>query len=297
MKNYSIISLGPEYNKINNIFTNYLCKNYNLTNSIDNIDFIIIGSFVSLDEYNLIKTLKCKKILYLTEPIQNFYQFTYQLYLENEFNIIFGNINHDIINNNYKFPLYITYIDYRNNLLYEYSNYNVKNCNNREKKFCCLINRHDVGNTRTNIYNSLKDIDNISCPSNLFNNCSNEELNSIGNYEYVRQFKFNICSENFITSIPGNITEKLIIACIAGAIPIYCGFFDDIDEKIFNKNRILFYDPFNNETINEVKNKVIYLLNNEEEFNNFYKQDVFCENAFEIIKDLDNNVINMFNNL
>ena len=297
MKNYSIISLWSEFDKIHNIFTDYLCKNYNFKDNTDDIDFIVIGSFVSLDDYNLIKTLKCKKIFYLTEPIEKFYETTYKLYQENEFDIIFGNINNDPINNNYKYPLYISYIDYKNNLLYKYANHYVKNCDSTIKNFCCLINRHDIGNTRKNIYNILKDIDNINCPSNLFNNCSNEELNRIGHCEYVKKFKFNICSENFITNIKGNITEKLIISCIGGAIPIYCGWFDDIDEKIFNKNRILFYDPFNEESINEVKNKVLYLLGNDEEFNNFYKQDVFCENAFEIIKELDNTIINLFNNL
>jgi hypothetical protein len=297
MKNYSIISFWPGFNKNSNIIRDYLCKNYNFKDDTNDIDFIVIGSFVSIDDYNLIKTLNCIKIFYLTEPIEKFYQTTYQLYLENEFNIIFGNINNDIAHNIYKYPLYITSIEHRNDFFIKDTNDYVKNCNNTEKKFCCLINRHDFGNTRTNIYNSLKDIDNIICPSNLFNNCSNEELNSIGNCAYIRQFKFNICPENFITSVKGNITEKIIKACVSGAIPIYCGWFDDIDEQIFNKNRILFYDPFNNDSINEVKNKVMHLLNNEEEFNNFYKQDVFCETAFQVIKELDKNVINMFNNL
>ena len=84
---------------------------------------------------------------------------------------------------------------------------------------------------------------------------------------------------------------------MGGAIPIYYGWFDDIDEKIFNKNRILFYDPLNEESINNIKNKILFLLNNEDEFNNFYKQDVFCENAYQTIQDLDINLINMFNNL
>ena len=99
------------------------------------------------------------------------------------------------MNNKYKFPLYIPHIDYKDKSLFSDVNNYVKNCDTKIKKFCCLINRHDMKNTRTSIYNSLKEIDTINCPSNLFNNCSNEELNNIGNKEYIKKYKFNICPE------------------------------------------------------------------------------------------------------
>jgi hypothetical protein len=297
MKNYKIISFWQNFDYNNNIFSNYFCKNYNLKEDIDNIDFIIIGSFVSLNDYNIIKNLKCIKVLCITEPIEFFYENTYKLYLENEFNFIIGTINNDIMNNKYKFPLYIPHIDYKDKSLFNDVNNYVKNCDTKIKKFCCLINTHDMKNTRTSIYNSLKEIDTINCPSNLFNNCSNEELNNIGNATYIKKYKFNICPENCFTNVNGYITEKILNCCLGGAIPIYYGWFDDIDEKIFNKNRILFYDPLNEESINIVKNKILLFLNNEDEFNNFYKQDVFCENAYQTIQDLDINLINMFNNL
>ena len=195
MKNYKIISFWQNFDYNNNIFSNYFCKNYNLSEYNDNIDFLIIGSFVSLNDYNIIKNLKCIKVLYITEPIEFFYENTYKLYLENEFNFIIGTINNDIMNNKYKFPLYIPHIDYKDKSLFSDVNNYVKNCDTKIKKFCCLINRHDMKNTRTSIYNSLKEIDTINCPSNLFNNCSNEELNNIGNKEYIKKYKFNICPE------------------------------------------------------------------------------------------------------
>ena len=165
------------------------------------------------------------------------------------------------------------------------------------KKFCCLIATHDTKNTRTFIYDKLKDINEITCPSNLFNNCSNEELNTIGNVEYIKQFKYNICSENCLTNIEGYITEKILNCTLAGTIPIYCGSFDEIDEKIFNKNRILLYDPNNEESINNIRNIVISLENNNEQFNNFYRQDVFCTDAHEVILQFEKDLQDKINSL
>ena len=79
---------------------------------------------------------------------------------------------------------------------------------------------------------------------------------------------------------------------MGGAIPIYFGWFDEIDEKIFNKNRILFYDPCDNDSIENIKNKIIYFLNNEDDFINFYKQDLFCDTAYDVIQKLENNFMN-----
>ena len=295
-KKYSIISFWNGFSYENNIFTNNYFKNYELSNDYNLIDILIIGSFVSENEYNIIKKIKCYKILYISEPIEFFYNFTYKLYLENEYNMIYGCIDNNILNNKYKFPLYLDYFNYNSNI-FEITNNYVKNCNINDKNFCCLINRHDKLNTRTLIYNKLTLISLINCPSDLFNNCSNEELNSIGNIEYIKKFKFNICPENCKTNINGYITEKLLNSCLGGAIPIYYGWFDEIDEKIFNKNRILFYDPNNEDSINKIYNKILYFSNNYEEFNNFYRQNIFKETAYDTIKLLENNLVKYFKNI
>ena len=297
---YSIISFWPGYNYSNNIFTNLLCKNHELiiyNDDLDDIDFIIIGSFINNNLYNFINKLKCKKILYISEPIEKFnsYNFTFKLYTENMFDIIIGCIDNYI--NKYKYPLYINYFNYNDPNIYKDINNYVKNCNPNIKNFCCLINTHDQLNTRTSIYNILKDIDNISCPSILFNNCSNEELNSIGNVEYIKKFKFNICAENCTTNIKGYITEKLLNCCLGCAIPIYSGWFDDIDEKIFNRNRILFYDPNNEESINNTYNKVKELMEDNNKLENFYRMDVFMETAYETCNMIHNNLLNMLKNI
>jgi hypothetical protein len=298
MLKYSIISFWNGYVYNDNMFTHKFCNKHLLTFNYEESNFIIIGSFVNENEYNLIKNLKCKKILYITEPIEFFnnYAYTYKLYIENDIDFITGCINNDISNNRYKYPLYLCYINLSDKNIFNIINNYVKHADINEKKFCTLINTHDNKNTRTPIYNILKEIDNIICPSILFNNCSDEELNKIGNNEFLKKFKFNICSENCLTNINGYITEKLINCCMGGSIPIYCGSFDEIDEKIFNKERILFYDSFNESTMNYVKDKILSLINNEEEFNKFYKQDVFCKDSFEHAKLLEDNLIDFFDN-
>ena len=294
---YSIICFWEEYSYNNNQFTNNYLKNYNYVNDFDNIDFIIIGPFINEYYYNIIINLKCIKFLYICEPIKeyNHYYLTVDLLNKNIFDVIFGCINNKE-NSRYKMPLYMEYFDYKNKNIYNLTNEYVKKCNISDKFFCSLINTHDVKNTRTKIYNYLKKIEYITCPSILFNNTSNKELNKIGNIEYIKKFKFNICAENCITKLEGYITEKLLNCCLGGAIPIYCGWFDEIDEKIFNKNRILFYDPNNDESINNIYNIVKELMIDNNKLNDFYRMDVFNETAYETLQNMHNNLLNKLNN-
>lgn len=290
---YSIISFWSEFSYSNNIFINNYFNKYKYINNYDNIDFIIIGSFINVKEYHKIKAMNCKKILYISEPIEIFYKYTYKLYQENNIDIIFGSIDNDIKNNRYKLPLYLLSFNYKDKNTFIDTNKYVKNCDISNKEFCCLINRHDKKKTRSNIYHLLKNIGFITCPSNLFNNCSNDTLNKLGNITYIRQFLFNICSENYITTVKGYITEKLLNCCLAGAIPIYCGHFDEIDAEIFNKNRIIFYDPYNKKSIKNVHDKIYDLINNNDQLIEFYQQDIFCDTAYDTIIELENNILNL----
>tara|TARA_Y100000992_G_scaffold266952_2_gene205208 strand:+ start:5472 stop:6338 length:867 start_codon:yes stop_codon:yes gene_type:complete len=242
-------------------------------------DFLIV---FPIGYYNseTVRKSKLKTILFITEPIANcdHYKDIYKDYKNNYFDIIFGCINHDPVNNRFKFPLYLHnnnfHLNYRNLI----TNDLVKNMSYDDilsKKFCALINRWDPDNIRTDMYNCLIELEKITCPSKLLNNCSNEELNKIEKHNYLKQFKFNICSENFGNTLDGYITEKLNDSCLGCSIPIYCGNFDEIDGKIFNKNRILFYDYKDKESLNKVYLKVKYLLNNNDEFVRFYKQDIY----------------------
>ena len=72
-------------------------------------------------------------------------------------------------------------------------------------------------------------------PGKLFNNASNEELNSIGKQEYLKRFIFNICPENTVEE--GYTTEKIFQCIEAGCIPIYNGI-RPVEKGILNQERI-----------------------------------------------------------
>jgi hypothetical protein len=291
-----------DFNYKNNFITDLL-KIYNINYVIvdDYIDYLIIGSFINnINDVNIIKSYpkNTKKILFISEPIEIFFPYTYEFFINNEFNYVFGS-NNDFYKNNiqihFKFPLYMIYFDYKNSNIFSDVNNYVLNQDIFSKKIICLINSHDNKNSRTPIYmNLLRKGININCPGKLFNNSSNDELNLVGKHEYLKKFIFNICSENTKTLPKGYITEKLLQSCMAGCIPIYCGNFDDIDEKIFNVNRILFYDYESEESVNYCCLHILYLINNNNKLESFYKQPPFIDTAYNTLINLEENFMNIF---
>lgn len=267
---------------------------------------LVVDIRLQESEYNNIFTLsRYKTMLFITEPIQYFgseprpvSKYSYKAFTENKFPYLFGCINHDPKNGRYKFPLYmfIPSFDYKNKCYYSHINYIIQNTSLSQlnaKRFNALINHWDI-KTRTCIYERLINIGHIDCPSTLFNNCSNEELNKIGKINYLQNYKFNVCSENFdYDNVPGYITEKLMECCLSGAIPIYAGWFDKYDEKILNKNRIIFYNSFDDKSIEYAYYKVKFLMENPEMLLQFYNQPVFCETAYETVQELCNDFENL----
>ena len=237
--------------------------------------------------HSLANTLKSfkhikKLILYITEPIEHTYKITHQLLLDNIFDSVWGCIDHNPSIHHFKLPLYC--FPELTQSLFDLSNNLVKTTDIQNKYFCTLINKHDPSFTRSSAYFLINTLSPIHCPGKLFNNTNPGLLNTIGNIEYIKKFQFNICSENFMCSTPGYITEKLMNCCLGLAIPIYCGNFDDYDSKIFNKNRIIFYNP----TCNQSKNNLIFTINSllldKQKLSEFYRQDIFESTAYETIK-------------
>lgn len=64
------------------------------------------------------------------------------------------------------------------------------------------------------------------------------------NVQYYKNYKFALVMENSVA--PGYITEKIVIAFMAGSIPIYYGDRTTV-EKWFNPKAFIFYDPNNPE--------------------------------------------------
>jgi len=206
-----------EFDIKNNCLTKFLNK-YEIINDEEKADIILYSYFLIPKFYeNKIS------VLVITEPIQ-LNKKLYDLYVNNKFNYVIGCINDNISINYYKFPLYLMYYNYLDKNIYSNINNYVKNININSKKFCILINRHDKGNTRTKIFNALNKINFVNSYGKLLNNSDNTLLNKIGKEEYMKNYIFNICPENFRCPFNGYITEKLLHACLSGCIPIYYGY-------------------------------------------------------------------------
>ena len=271
---------------------NNLDKNYLICNCLD------------IKEEEIKNYNDKKKILFITESISSHKHYNHinNLVKNNYFNILIGCVKNNPENNIFKLPYYLFWNEYfmKNNYEYKFNEINnivetitIENLLN--KKFICLINSWDcpIQKTRTNIYHKLNKIDKIICPGKLFNNESNKYLNEIGKIKYINEFKFNICSENHDIDCPGYITEKIMDCCLAGSIPIYCGWLDKIDLKIFNKDRILYYKSNDEKSIEKVFNKVDYLNNNPNKLLEFYRQPIFKDTAYNTIEKLKKKVLDL----
>jgi len=62
-----------------------------------------------------------------------------------------------------------------------------------KKDFCALICRHDTWNTRKPIYESLKNIGKIICPSHFENNYDHASFEKLGKNKFLKQFIFSYC--------------------------------------------------------------------------------------------------------
>ena len=146
----------------------------------------------------------------------------------------------------------------------------------KKDKFACLIASHDdKGRVRTKTYNLLSSVWTIWCPWLLLHNIDVKIPKYEDKINFMKEYKFNICPEN--KYYEWYVTEKLVDAIKAGCIPIYYGAFNKFDEKIFNKDRILFCDDIN------LEKKVKELNSNKEKYLEFIKQPIFKENVADII--------------
>jgi len=187
------------------------------------------------------------------------------------------------------YPLWILYYD--NIFSQEYfdkKNEEVNNITREEfdkKRLCCLINSHDMNNVRTPIYNFIKlNNSEVDCPGRLLNNMDNKLVgtSSEDKLRFMNNYKFNICSENKYGL--GYLTEKLPQCMDALCIPLYIGCKDTnkINYKIFNINRVVFMDK------SDSFDKLKELLESPDKQYEIYKQPIFNDNSFKILKNFIN---------
>ena len=112
--------------------------------------------------------------------------------------------------------------------------------------------------------------------------------------EFLRNYLFNVCSEN-IQQTNYN-TEKLFHACLSGTIPIYHGFIGELEKKIFNIDRIINIDSINTNSLNILENIILIYKNNPSVLENDYKKPVFLTENVEYIKEYRQNIINIVSN-
>ena len=303
MKKFTIICMFPAFNYETNLYSREILKNFEYVKNKndESIDIFLIGSFIKEDDYIFIKNLKNKiKIMWLSEPIIYHFKYPFKLIKEEKIDYIYGCVMDNIKNNRFKLPLYINYYKgWEQENYYSVKYFKDLNINNKiekeeliKKEFCTLIARHDNWNTRKNIYNKLINIDKIICPSQLLNNFDNDKLNEIGKKDFLKNYIFNLCPENSKYNFPGYITEKIMDCCVSGCIPIYCGKLDEHDKKVFNMDRIIFYESDNEISLYKCYSKVKELYEDKDKLLEFYNQDIFNEKSSEEINRLINNFKN-----
>ena len=302
MKKFTIICMFPAFNYETNLYSREILKKFEYVKNKndESIDIFLIGSFIKEDDYIFIKNLKNKiKLMWLSEPIIYHFKYPFKLIKENKIDYIYGCVMDNKKNNRFKLPLYINYYKgWEQENYYSVKYFNDLNNNKIEKEelikkdFCTLIARHDNWNTRKNIYNKLINIDKITCPSQLLNNFDNEKMNEIGKKDFLKNYIFNLCPENSKYNFPGYITEKLMDCCVSGCIPIYCGKLDENDKKVFNMDRIIFYESDNESSLYKCYSKVKELYEDKDKLLEFYNQDIFNEKSSEEVNRLINNFKN-----
>jgi hypothetical protein len=154
-------------------------------------------------------------------------------------------------------------------------------------KFASLIARYDWNGIRTEIAESIKNIGNIDCPSALMHNDDTlKNQFEDDKTAYLMQYKFNICPEN--TNAYGYVTEKLFEAISAGCIPIYWGNYNMPEDKILNKDAILFWEKEGNNI--KLLETIKLLITSETAYQDYVNQPRLLEGAEDIIIEYFNNL-------
>lgn len=162
------------------------------------------------------------------------------------------------------------------------------------KRFCSLVSGHDPNGLRKEIYDSLIDIDAISCGGCFLNNT--DELKQVfynDKLHYLEQFKFNICPEN--SNTPGYVTEKIMGAVSSGSIPVYWGSDNNPEPDFLNKDAIIFWNKGGDNI--EAVNLIRSLHQNPELCKEFYAQPRLKPEAAEVLSEIFNALENRLRSL
>lgn len=303
MTSLRVIFLGfrggdPEFLE-NNIIIEQFKDGDRVVNTMEEANVVVMGCFLEPLELTKVISFKGLRVLWVTEPFHPRFSFTlysHFIYRNKIYDFKAGCVENDREKCSYKYPLYIDILK-KHKLtsdVFEKVNEDVSKRTIEGKRFSTLISRHDIGNGRGKVCNVVSKYGEIDCPGQLFNNMSNQRVNTIGIPEFVKDYIFNICNENFGNSHDGYITEKIMNCCLGGAIPIYYGKLDDIDKKIFNIDRILEFQDADN-----LEGLVTRLteLQDSDKLMSFYRKEPFMPTAKETFDTMKNNIRDLIEDL
>ncbi len=169
----------------------------------------------------------------------------------------------------------------------------VQEFNNRsfeKTKFCSLIASHDITGIRTTLLDLLSPIETVACPGKFMQNDVTLKTEYHDNkYEYLKQFKFNLCPENF--SYSGYVTEKIFQSFWSDCIPIYHGYDNNPEPEVINPKSFIFLDPDNP---NDTVEKITELHTNSKAFIDFKKEVKLHEGAVDYIFNTMDSTYNAF---
>ena len=136
-----------------------------------------------------------------------------------------------------------------NDLIKNVQNFNIDEIMLRKNKFCAFLYSQSV-DVRNRLYDKLstyRPVDALGKQKNTSNISDDRAHYEVGISTYndlavskYLSYKFVICCEN--KQLPGYVTEKIISAMLAGAIPIYWGA-PDVDQ-FFNPNSFINISAF-----------------------------------------------------
>lgn len=161
----------------------------------------------------------------------------------------------------------------------------------KKTKFCAFIVSSNSSRERVDFFKKLSKYKKVDSYGKVMNNMGEDilEKNWIENYKLLRDYKFVICFENSFAN--EYITEKIINAMRANAVPIYRGA-SNIG-KYFNTKSFINYNDYG--TYDKMIEKIIQLDKDSLKYKMFMKQPWFLENKVpQIIKNKEKELIEFY---
>ena len=244
------VDFWPNFNEKDNLIYDILNKKYNVE-ICDDPDYVICSTFGA-------KHLKYNdkiKILLIGENIAP----NFDLY--------------DYIIGFYDIKFKDRYLKY--NILFDKSMIElaIKRKENKPTKFCCFVySRNKLDQQRKYIFDKLSEYKKVDSGGRYLHNIDYKigELKE-DKVNFQKDYKFIIACEN--QSYPEYTSEKILEAFASGGIPIYWG--DPQVDQIFNKKAFINCMEYDN--LDEVKQKIIELDNDDQKYMEMQRQKVFNE--------------------